>query len=514
MTQALAQPLRTESTPDGPILLTTPEQRDQIRRMLSTAILAPREYQRLCLADPAKFRLMMFARQTGKSHFMAMDDVILAGETGFPVVELSASMIQTQELILKTAFFAEAFADITGEIQRAVLSGSLTDTLYVDEDKVKITQTTVTLPGGQRIIGRPANPRTARGFSAHVTLDEFAMHKQSDEIWGACFPSINSNRGLRIKVASTPMGKKGRFYALWTDQSKRWSRHKITIHDAIAQGLDADPVELREGLGDEEKWQQEYLCDFIDEATAFLDYDLIRTCEHEGLNVVRRIKIEKGMSDEDVRAKLLLETLLDLETLQGGELYAGFDVARRGDLSVIWLWEKVNGVFWPRLIMELANCPFWAQEFFCDQLMQIGVRRMSIDQTGLGEGIAESLGRRWSVHRAEPVHFGKAMVKQELAEGMRPKFQDRTLRVPIDNKVRDDFHSITKETTASGNVRYVGERNMNGHADRFWAAALGLQAAEGGAPMPFEKYVPPAGAAQKMRRMFGRIKGAIMRRAA
>jgi phage FluMu gp28-like protein len=500
--QATGQ-LRVEQTVDGPIYLTTPDQRDQIRRLLDGSVHAPREYQRVLLADEAKFRILMYCRQSGKSHGMAMDDVILAGETGYPVVELSASLDQTKELILKTAFFAEAFSDITGEIQRAVLSGSQTETLYVDDDKLKVTQTTVQLPGGQRIIGRPANPRTARGFSAHVTLDEFALHRDSDEIWAACFPSINSKPFLRVKVASTPKGQKGKFYSLWTEQTGQWSKHRVTIHDAIRMGLEANPEELRQALGDDEAWNQEYLCEFVDASTAFLDYDLIRTCEKENLSCIRRFTFNNKMTDEEMLAAVSIDSVLDMATLQGGELYAGFDVARRGDLSVIWLWELVAGIFWPKLIVELKDCPFRIQEAFCDSLMALGLRRMCIDQTGIGEGIAESLGHRFGVHRAEPVHFSKAHVKQELAEGMRPKFQDRKLRIPVDNKLRDDFHSITRETTASGNVRYVGERNKDGHADRFWAAALGLHAAEGGASMPFVKHEPPA--SQRMRRMLGRV---------
>ena len=55
--------------------------------------------------------------------------------------------------------------------------------LYVDEDGIKITQTIVTLPNGKRMIGRPSNPRTARGFSMCVRLDEFSMHLKQKEIW-------------------------------------------------------------------------------------------------------------------------------------------------------------------------------------------------------------------------------------------------------------------------------------------------------------------------------------------
>src|SRR5690606_39045036 len=42
----------------------------------------------------------------------------------------------------------------------------------------------VELPNGTRITSLPANPDTARGFSANVYLDEFAFHQDSKKIWG------------------------------------------------------------------------------------------------------------------------------------------------------------------------------------------------------------------------------------------------------------------------------------------------------------------------------------------
>jgi hypothetical protein len=37
---------------------------------------------------------------------------------------------------------------------------------------------------------------------------------------------------------------------------------------------------------------------------------------------------------------------------------------------------------------------------------------------------------------------------------------------------------VRKETTASGNVRFVAESNEAGHADDFWAHALAIHAAK------------------------------------
>jgi phage FluMu gp28-like protein len=57
-------------------------------------------------------------------------------------------------------------------------------------------------------------------------------------------------------------------------------------------------------------------------------------------------------------------------------------------------------------------------------------------------------------------------------------FEDRTVRIPSDRFIRADLRSLRKTVTAGGNIRFEGERTQEGHADRFWALALALQAAK------------------------------------
>ena len=61
--------------------------------------------------------------------------------------------------------------------------------------------------------------------------------------------------------------------------------------------------------------------------------------------------------------------------------------------------------------------------------------------------------------------------------------EDRKLAIPYDPKIRAGLRSVTKQTTGSGNIRFTAERTDDGHADEFWALALGILAAEA-APGP------------------------------
>ena len=90
--------------------------------------------------------------------------------------------------------------------------------------------------------------------------------------------------------------------------------------------------------------------------------------------------------------------------------------------------------------------------------------------------LIETLQMQWGTYRVEKVKF-TAAIKEHLASLMLSGFQDRKVRVPEAMKIRDSFHSVRKTVTAAGNIRYDAARTKEGHADDFWAASLGKDAA-------------------------------------
>ena len=63
-----------------------------------------------------------------------------------------------------------------------------------------------------RIIGLPANPRTARGYTGNITLDEFQSQEEVRQIDAAVFPL--TTRGYQPEIIGTPLGQQGEFYEL------------------------------------------------------------------------------------------------------------------------------------------------------------------------------------------------------------------------------------------------------------------------------------------------------------
>jgi phage FluMu gp28-like protein len=59
-----------------------------------------------------------------------------------------------------------------------------------------------------------ANPRTARGFSGDLILDEFAFHEDSQAIWEAAEPILASSPDFLCRIASTGNGRYNLFYRM------------------------------------------------------------------------------------------------------------------------------------------------------------------------------------------------------------------------------------------------------------------------------------------------------------
>ncbi len=69
-----------------------------------------------------------------------------------------------------------------------------------------------------------ANPRTARGFSGDLILDEFAFHEDGAAIWEAAEPILASSPDFLCRIASTGNGRHNLFYRMVSEVgSDRWA---------------------------------------------------------------------------------------------------------------------------------------------------------------------------------------------------------------------------------------------------------------------------------------------------
>ncbi|HMW79184.1 terminase large subunit domain-containing protein [Accumulibacter sp.] len=402
-------------------------------------------YQRRWLTDRSRFKIGMFARQTGKTFTTTLEIVL-------DLLQAEAGGQRARWIILSRGErqAREAMDEGVKRHLRAFQAAFASSEFDFSPD---VRALDITLPGGSQCIALPANPDTARGFSASVFLDEFAIHKDSRAIWGALFPVISA--GYKIRVTSTPKGKGNKFYELMSGDDPLWSRHRVDIHQAVADGLPRDIDMLRRGLNDPDLWAQEFELSWLDEASNWLDFDLINQAEDEGA----------GHPD----------------AYQGGPVFVGVDIAARNDLFAIWVLEGVGDVLWTRELIVQRRIPFAEQDALLDSVFRrYRVVRCAMDQTGMGEKPVEDAQRRYGALRVEGLLFS-GPVKQQLAIAGKQRFEDRRIRIPAgDYALRADLHALKKVAGAAGGApRFLVDGDTDGHADRAWACFLACHAAAG-----------------------------------
>ncbi len=417
-------------------------------------------YQRAWIDDKSRFKIGMFSRQTGKTFSTGgecADNCFTswAEDRKTRWVILSRGERQAAEMMTEVI---KPFTKAYYEVYNTLLKGG-EPTFHEGEFRAPqekgpdavYKSLEVAFPNGSRITALPANPDTARGFSANVILDEFAFHAKSREIWAALFPVISKGQ-QKLRVISTPNGKGNKFYELMTAQDSVWSRHVVDIYEAVRQGLDRDIDMLRKGMADEDAWKQEYELQWMDEASAWLDYDLIASCEHPAAGLP--------------------------SLYQGGPCFVGVDVAARNDLFVVVVLEEVGDVLWTREVIAKKRISFAEQDHILDDVYRrYRVVRSRHDQTGMGEKPVEDAKRRHGESRVEGVLFTPAS-KLDLATSLKERFQDKRLRIAAGDVVlRADLHAIQKVVGDTGIARLVADGETDGHADRFWAYALATSAA-------------------------------------
>ena len=398
--------------------------------------------------DRSRFKIGMWSRQTGKSFSTACESVsdceAQPKDSSVLWVVLSAGERQALEWMEKAKKWADAFkfgVDSYDEIRGSA------DAL--------ISRASIRFGNGSRIVAIPANPDTARGYSANLILDEFAIHEKPFDIWAAIYPSITNplTGEKKLRIVSTPKGRGNKFADLW-EHNEGYSKHKVTIEDAVREGLKIDLNALKNGVDDPDIWAQEYMCEFIDNSSVLLPYEMIGKCESTSI-------VDDGASP----------------------VYVGMDVGRAKDLSVIVTAVKLGDVLAVVDVTELKRMPF------ADQLdVLVGkcggprVRGVRIDSTGIGAMLAEEAARKLGPV-CQGVQFTVAS-KGEMYGLMRRRFEERSMRVPVSRELREDLHAVQRVVSTGGNVTYSAPRNADGHSDRAAALALCCLAAKtDGTPM-------------------------------
>lgn len=345
-------------------------------------------YQVAWLNDDSRLKIAEKSRRIGWTYTQAYEDVRdAAKEGGMDVWFSSADLTAAREYIRYVQMWARILNVVATDLGEVVLEGS-------GESAIKAF--VVAFANGKRITALSSNPKGFRSKGGKVVLDEFAFHEDADELWRAAAPSVLW--GYPIRVFSSHNGKDCRFYQMVQEAQQadsKWTLHSVTIVDAIRDGLverimnldrpataaevEAFLAECRAIAGDDETFQQEFMCNPLDGTAAYISHALFDA------NVAAEVPDPIVILGSEIHDIPLPDYRPALQFKRaGGQLYLGVDIGRKRDLTVLWVWEKVGDTLWTRAVVELHIVKFRYQFRWLEHLLPM-TTHAEMDETGLGD---------------------------------------------------------------------------------------------------------------------------------
>lgn len=382
-------------------------------------------YQRQWIIDNSRFKICNKSRQIGVSEAITLEgllDVLYKSENVFFV---SRSLRQSVELLDKFNKWLSVFRDLGINLRKEIDSRT----------EIKLN--------GCNIKSLTSNAVTGEGFTGNVYLDEFALHKDDQQIYKSIFPT--ATLGYNIRIVSRPFGQSNMFYKIFTrynNKYKGYSRHQVDIYQAIQQGWQVNLDELKENY-DEEGFQENYECLFLDESTAYFTYELLKNC------------------------------INDIDSTVTGKRFMGIDIGRSNDATAVTvLAQDARNNYHLIDYKEIKNKPFAEQRFLISELInKHDPASVFADKSSVGYQLVEDLERDFKC-----VH-GKIMsnvLKMEAFTSLKKKFEEHTIFIPDDIDLLNQLHSIKREFSTGGTVKFSAERTSKGHADLAFSLALAI----------------------------------------
>jgi len=409
----------------------------------------PKPYQAELLEDKSKRIVIRWSRQAGKTTCIALKAIWFA--LTFP---------KTLTLIVAPGLRQSMI--VSDRIQDFLMSMPKERRLSLIE---KLQRTTIRFKNGSRIIALPNSPQLLRGYTADQVIADEANFFKDDQLvfYSVLYPMLSTTDGTLI-ASSTPWNKDSVFFSMW--ESKQFSKHIATYNDSVKAGLQKQSFfeEQREILPFE-RFQREYMAEFVEDIDAWLTQSLIVQC---------------------IDSQLLPYDFMDVPK---GEFYVGVDFGKEQDFSVVLVAEKVGNVL---RVVHVHRFPLKTEyasvigyvKSLQDRWRE--VRAVYADITGVGGYIVEDMIRS-GIQGVTGVTF-TVQSKEEMATIMREKMRTAEVKIPYvpANRLEDvdmtaELNIEKYELMKTGHLRF--SHPESGHDDVFWSAALAVYASVQ-APLP------------------------------
>ena len=507
---------KDESPPLKPI--GTPRKIDLAEEMALAGVVVPQEvadavpgeepvflgYQQRWFEDESQIMFGEKSRRTGLTWAEAGRNVVKAAKPrrrrGCNTFYVGSKKEMALEYIAACALFAKAFNQLA---QADVYEQSFWD----EGKKEEILTYMIRFPkSGFKIQALSSRPSNLRGLQGDVVIDEGAFHDELEELLKAALAL--TMWGNKVRVISTHNGVDNPF-AQYIQEAregrKDYSVHRITLDDAIAEGLYKRIcyVTGQEWSPEaEKKWRDDLYKNAPNIECAYEEYGCVP--RHGGGAWLSRALIESRMSAEtpvlrweckagfellpdhirtaECRDWLEAKMLPLLQALPANAIsFNGEDFGRTGDLTVhVPLLQMQNLVRRVPFMVELRNVPFRQQEQIAFYLMDRLPRFMggAFDARGNGQFLAEVSMQRYGASRIQQVMLTEGWYREHMPP-LKAAFEDGTLTdLPKDADVLNDLRivEVIRGIPRIPEKRTEGEDKGKRHGDAAVAIALAYYA--------------------------------------
>lgn len=239
---------------------------DPVRWCMEVLDYEPDKWAQEIMMSPNRYIIENISRQAGKSTCaaaMAVHQAVFFDHSLILVV--SPTLRQSGELQRKCMRFYDKV-----DPNRSAL---------VEDAKLSIQ-----LANRSRIIALPGQEDNLRGYSAPALIIEDEASRVDNDLYTAIRPMLATNQG-RLVLLSTPNGKLGHFYRVWSEGGPEWLKIAITaeqIPRISREFLENERLNMTEG-----QFLQEYYCQFIEAEGAVFSSDLFRSLANPSINALQ-----------------------------------------------------------------------------------------------------------------------------------------------------------------------------------------------------------------------------------
>jgi len=209
-----------------------------------------------------RFFVLLASRQVGKS-------------TIFTIFILWLALFNSDQRILLVANKEATAIEIFGRVRMAYEMMPN----WLKSPVVEYAKTSMELENNSRISISTTTGTAARGQAVSCLLvDECAFIEPHlmDPFWASVFPIVSSSKKAKVLMCSTANGTGNLFYDIYTGSTEKdngWGNDKV-VWNEVPGRTEKWAKEIKAGLASEEKWRQEFGCEFINSGTSSLNETL------------------------------------------------------------------------------------------------------------------------------------------------------------------------------------------------------------------------------------------------